>query len=327
MQTAVRVLQILLLILYPIAVHASVYLHQPNIALIPLLLLMVSHIQPKKIFISPLKHGLILFVLAGLIVSSQVYDLSVLLYLPPIMINLMLLIIFAKTLLPDQEPLITKLARVVYHDNQPEVQKYTRHVTKIWCLFFVAMLMETILLSLFADERTWSLFSNFLNYVFIAMLFSVEYIYRKIKFKNTDPLLLTIKKMINTDMRLVMRPEQAVSIPLIAHQNQNDIVAFRDDMKITRSAFLRHVYIVASQVPEQLYIINLCEDRYYFTVLFAAALLQKKITLLPHNKTSHVIAELQQEFHDHIILGDSEVQCYLQNDEQNASHDSAIPDI
>ena len=229
-----------------------------------------------------------------------------LLYFPPIFISLFFLILFAKTLLPGHEPLITQLARVIYSDTSVEVKAYTRRVTIIWSLFFFAMLIETIVLSLFADIKIWSLFCNILNYIFIATLFLSEYVYRKLKFKNKHSFLDFLKKMIQTDIRKLSQPKN--KIPLFAHQDLQAIFAYKQDKAITCHDFLNDVNTIMQKLSSGLYLINLCEDRYYFTVLFAAAMLKKKITLLPNNRTPHAIVELQKNFPDSFCLDDGQIR-------------------
>lgn len=241
-----------------------------------------------------------------------------LLYFPPILISLLFLISFAKTLLPGREPLITQLARVIYSDISTEVKIYTRRVTIIWSLFFSAILMETILLALFADIKIWSLFCNILNYIFIAVLFLSEYVYRKLKFKNQHSFFYFLKQMIKTDIRKL----PSHKILLLGHKDLQATFAYKQDKAITCLDFLNDVYAVMQQLPSGLYLINLCEDRYYFTVLFAAAMLKKKITLLPNNRSPHAIAELQKNFSDSFCLDDS----YISNLRTSLSID-AIPEI
>ena len=117
------------------------------------------------------------------------------LFLPPIAINLLLLVVFAKTLLPGNEPLITQLSRLERGENPPELVSYTRRLTWVWTIFFTALVIESILLPVYASIEVWSLFTNILNYLFIAVLFVGEYFYRIIRYgklDHTPPLQLAI---------------------------------------------------------------------------------------------------------------------------------------
>lgn len=100
------------------------------------------------------------------------------LFLPPPAISLFFCLLFGKTLLPGNEPLVTRIARFERGELSPELIAYTRRVTWVWTGFLLIVTLESILLAVFASVETWSLFANMLNYVFIGALFVAEYIYR-----------------------------------------------------------------------------------------------------------------------------------------------------
>jgi uncharacterized membrane protein len=99
-------------------------------------------------------------------------------YLPPILINLMLAILFGRTLRPGQTPLITQYSILIRGKLEPQVVSYTRRVTQLWTLFFIFMATQSLLLALFAPVEIWSLFVNLLNYIFTIMLFVGEFLFR-----------------------------------------------------------------------------------------------------------------------------------------------------
>lgn len=100
------------------------------------------------------------------------------LFLPPPAISLFFCLLFGKTLLLGNEPLVTRIARFERGELSPELIVYTRRVTWVWTGFLLIVTLESILLAVFAGVETWSLFANMLNYVFIGALFVAEYIYR-----------------------------------------------------------------------------------------------------------------------------------------------------
>ena len=53
--------------------------------------------------------------------------------------------------------------------------RYTRRVTIVRTTFFALMAIESIELALFAPLHVWTLFTNFLNYVFVLLFFVIEY--------------------------------------------------------------------------------------------------------------------------------------------------------
>lgn len=100
------------------------------------------------------------------------------LYLPPILIAAALFQLFANTLLPGEEPLLCRCARHVDGVEDERRLGYARTLTWFWACFFAAMLVEAVLLALFAPIEIWSLFTNFINYVLIAGLLLLQVIYR-----------------------------------------------------------------------------------------------------------------------------------------------------
>jgi len=102
--------------------------------------------------------------------------------------------------------------------------------------------------------------------------------------------------------------------------------------------FLHHVDLVAKQLPAHNFAINLCTDRYYFIVAFAAVLVRLQTNLLPSNHTVASIQEVGAEFADcycltdHIIeqlqLPQQQIQDYLDiNNAANPEAGDALPKI
>ncbi|WP_303903291.1 hypothetical protein [Thiohalomonas denitrificans] len=106
------------------------------------------------------------------------------LYLPPILVSLSLLILFGRSLQAGAEPIVTRFARILMNETDPDTQRYTRQVTRVWTLFFALMLIESILLAVYAPLAVWSLFANVLNYLFIAGVFAIELTVRLIRFRH-----------------------------------------------------------------------------------------------------------------------------------------------
>lgn len=91
-----------------------------------------------------------------------------------------LLGVFVTTLLPGREPLITALSRHMSRGRMTEDRaRYTRRVTLAWCLYFVAQLLTSLLLLLFAPLLIWSFFVNVLNLPLIVLMFAGEMVVRR----------------------------------------------------------------------------------------------------------------------------------------------------
>jgi len=101
-------------------------------------------------------------------------------FLPPIVINVLLAAYFARTLGSGQVPLITKFAYMTDGRFIPEKANYTRALTQAWVLFFVLIALESLLLAIFSPPEIWSLFTNFINYLFALGFFVGEYFLRRL---------------------------------------------------------------------------------------------------------------------------------------------------
>ena len=98
-----------------------------------------------------------------------------LMYLPPVLINAALMVLFGRTLLPGATPLVARIASLWRGPLDPAVALYTRRVTIAWTAFFALAVLGSLLLALYAPLHIWSLFTNFLNYIFVLMFFVIEY--------------------------------------------------------------------------------------------------------------------------------------------------------
>lgn len=200
-----RYLHLLLTLSYPPAVHFALISDQTHWALwilaavsLSQLLLAAPHFAQQKLtVIAPTL--ILLFCLVGLARGNVLA-----LYLPPFIIQAGLLWLFAGSLREGREPLITRIARVVFQQQDEETIRYTRNVTRLWSLFFAALLIETLLLTLFAPLEVWSLFANIINYLLIVLLFSAEFIYRRLRFPQRTSLRQLVRIFSTTDWRALL---------------------------------------------------------------------------------------------------------------------------
>ena len=75
---------------------------------------------------------------------------------------------------------------------------------------------------------------------------------------------------------------------------------------ITTAEFLGHCLQVAQRLPEQQYVINLCDNPYLFTVAFGAALLRRQTTLLPQNRSPETLRRVSAEYPASYLLHHSQ---------------------
>lgn len=70
--------------------------------------------------------------------------------------------------------------------------------------------------------------------------------------------------------------------------------------------FLADVRQLAARLPQARHILNLCTDRYHFSVGLAAAIIERKVSLLPPSLTPQRMRQLEQYAPDVFCLCDSE---------------------
>jgi acyl-coenzyme A synthetase/AMP-(fatty) acid ligase len=94
------------------------------------------------------------------------------------------------------------------------------------------------------------------------------------------------------------------TIPLISHGSPDAVLAYRAAMPMTAGRFLADVARLASAMPAGGHVLNICSDRYRFTVGLAASLLAQKVSLLPSTHTPQIIRQLTQFSPDVFCLTD-----------------------
>jgi len=100
------------------------------------------------------------------------------------------------------------------------------------------------------------------------------------------------------------------SIPLLRHESPDAIVAFREGRPIAAGAFLAAAADLGRSLPAARHVLNVCRDRYQFTVGLAACLMTGRISLLPSTHTPEVIRRLVDFAPDVLCLTD-EPDCNL----------------
>ncbi len=174
-----------LLIGYPLLMHLGVVFKQPGIECVALQCLYAAF------FYRPLRSGQLWawlgFAVFAAISSSLVlsgHGLRVL-YLPSIAMPGLVLLGFARSLLPKELPLITRIAQAMHHGPlSPEQRAYTRNVTWLWVGTTALLLLVTLSLIAWGSLQEWSVFSNFVSYGVLAMVFVAEYVYRRRRFPS-----------------------------------------------------------------------------------------------------------------------------------------------
>lgn len=96
-----------------------------------------------------------------------------------VVIHLLLAAVFGSTLQRQREPLITALARRVHGGSlSADLAVYTRKLTTLWTMYFLAMAALSLALFAFAPFSAWAVFANLVTPLLLAALFVGEYLVR-----------------------------------------------------------------------------------------------------------------------------------------------------
>lgn len=92
--------------------------------------------------------------------------------------NLLLAIVFGRTLAPGREALCTTFARLVHRSLPGEVIAYTRVVTIAWTAFFATLFVLSCALYLSGQLAAWSVLANIVSPILLVAMFPLEYAVR-----------------------------------------------------------------------------------------------------------------------------------------------------
>lgn len=173
-----------LFLAYPLLAHLATLLHSQGLAGIALATFIAIPLWPL------LRQGkafawLVLVAAAvALFCSARGGWARYLMYLPPVLIPLSVLWLFARSLRPGNMPVVTRVATQIRGPLPDELTTYTRQVTQFWVVFLVLMAAGSVLLAIFASAELWSLMTNIVQYLLMGAVFLFEYLYRRWRFRH-----------------------------------------------------------------------------------------------------------------------------------------------
>ena len=95
-------------------------------------------------------------------------------------------------------------------------------------------------------------------------------------------------------------------LPLLGGSDAGRVLAWRAGRALGVREFLAHVRQVAEMLPVRPAAVNLCVDRYAFTVAFCAAMLRGQVTLLPPSRAPRAVEEVMTLHAGAYALGEEE---------------------
>ena len=179
---SVRMLgQGLLWLVYPLTIFFGLQLMQPRyVALVLAGALLLRRSREAGRLLRGLSRADLL-VLGGLLLLAgltAVTNSETLLRCYPAAMNGGLLLLFALSL-RHPPSMIERFARLAEPELPPAGVRYTRRVTLVWCLFFVANGSIAAYTAFFASRDIWALYNGFIAYLLIGALFAGEWLFRR----------------------------------------------------------------------------------------------------------------------------------------------------
>ncbi|MDT3662826.1 MAG: AMP-binding protein [Anaerobiospirillum sp.] len=122
--------------------------------------------------------GLVLAALAlGLCLLSLAFSAIGFMFYYPVAVNLIMLAVFASSLRGEQS-IVERLARLQDPELSPRGVRYTRNVTKVWCVFFVLNGAIATVTAIIGDLKLWTWWNGLLSYGAMGLMFGGEYLLR-----------------------------------------------------------------------------------------------------------------------------------------------------
>ena len=181
MSVAFKVLTALVTALWPLIIFAAVMADVWSYVL-PVLagvigLKLITTLKARAA--GPLvRVGLVLATLAlGLCLLSLAFSAIGFMFYYPVAVNLIMLAVFASSLRGEQS-IVERLARLQDPELSPRGVRYTRNVTKAWCVFFVLNGAIAAVTAIIGDLKLWTWWNGLLSYGAMGLMFGGEYLLR-----------------------------------------------------------------------------------------------------------------------------------------------------
>ncbi|PIQ42499.1 MAG: DNA gyrase subunit B [Gammaproteobacteria bacterium CG11_big_fil_rev_8_21_14_0_20_46_22] len=167
---------------YPVLVYLGFHLGFPRyipLALAFLLLLRYYLLSNKESLGVLGKTFALSLSLLGIVICgiAALSNSLLLMKLYPVFVSFLFFVVFASSLFQKQT-VIERMARWKEPNLPKAGVRYTRWVTKIWCVFFIINAAIAAYLACFASTAAWAFYAGGLSYLLIAALFLIEYCVR-----------------------------------------------------------------------------------------------------------------------------------------------------
>jgi uncharacterized membrane protein len=137
-----------------------------------------------------LGSALALVVLVTVVARGGVDDVNRLYVLQHAGIHLALALTFGATLRAGATPLIVAMGEKVHREFTAEMRAYARRLTLAWVVYFVGMVVVSLLVYALAPWSWWSFFCNLITPAAAVGFFVAEHVWRHLRHPHFEPLSL-----------------------------------------------------------------------------------------------------------------------------------------
>ena len=179
MKKVATILTVILVALYPFVVYVGlqVMAHQLLAALLAGIFIVRSWLSrhtPAKV---PWMNA-VMFIAIGLFSLTAIFDFEAGIMLYPIAVNLVMLTIFAWSLI-KKPSVIETLARLQTPELSDKGIRYTEKVTVVWVIFFAINAMISAGTMWLGDLSVWTLYNGLIAYILMGTLMLIEWCVRQ----------------------------------------------------------------------------------------------------------------------------------------------------
>jgi len=187
-QRVLRAASTVLAVLSPFALYVALSRGDSKVGALVLLvwvlcrsvLLLASATRAQRIAMAPLP----LLGLVSTVLNFATNDERFLLMLPSITQGSFALVFLLSL---RTTPLVEHFARMQKPDLPPSHVAYCRRVTVVWGVVLSVATLVGITLAFTASLTTWTIFTGAGSYAIVGILFAIEYVVRKYKFREYGP--------------------------------------------------------------------------------------------------------------------------------------------
>ncbi len=166
---------------YPLAIYLALQWFEPRwvAAAVVVFVLLRRPRRAAALFggLSWMSHAVIGGALA-LSLGALLANDETLLRLYPAGMSFALLVVFALSLV-QPPPIVERMARLRRPNLPEEAVRYTRHVTEVWCAFFVVNISISVWSAVAASREVWAIYNGFIVYLVMGALFVGEWLLRR----------------------------------------------------------------------------------------------------------------------------------------------------